>query len=61
MGNRGIGDDRYVKITARFDGRCNSEECRVPLKRGDTVWYDVEERKIYCEECGATLHEEEDS
>lgn len=37
-------------IVAKFDGRC--AECGDDIQAGDTVVFDTEERKIYCEACG---------
>lgn len=42
-----------VKITAKYDGKC--KECREEIGAGDDVYFDTDERKVYCEPCGESL------
>lgn len=52
-----IVGDRYVVITTRY--ACACKACRAPVKVGDKVVWDTQERKAYCMECGLELLEDE--
>jgi hypothetical protein len=46
-------DDRYVKMKAKYDGRC--AECTDHIQADDPIVWDTKESKAYCECCGDEL------
>jgi RNase P subunit RPR2 len=46
--------DRYVKIASKLE-RSKCSECEEPIYEGDSIVWDIKERKAYCKECGEEL------
>lgn len=46
--------DRYVKLASKLEqSRCS--ECCELIYEGDSIVWDIKERKAYCKECGEEL------
>lgn len=43
-------NDRYIKMRAKYSGKC--AECGDRIYEDDSIVWDTKEKKAYCESCG---------